>query len=222
MRKNKVIIGRLIYIMLVVSLFSSIIATPVLADPGEVYLPLVARKAKTLPPPAPGQELLNGDFESGSIGWTFFNDFGDPILQIDFPRSPTHSARLGILWTDPDNDPSYPRVAYISQPIYVPTDRPILSYYEFINSLEEPVVTEPAPGTCSQFEVIGDWVYVYIKSTLVRKISLCTAVNTPDWTQQQIDLSSYIGSWITLKIEFRSDSTVSSNYYVDDFSLVTP
>lgn len=214
---------RRLSIILLYGLFISILllnvnTTSVLADPGEVFLPLIARKAQTLPAPPPGQELINGDFESGYTGWTFYYDAGDPILQQNLSRSPTTSARLGIYWDDPENDPSFQRHAYISQKIYVPSDRTLLRYYEFINSLEEPIL----PATCTQTEILGDWVYVYIKSTLIEKFSLCSAVNTPDWSMQQIDLSSYMGSWITFKIEYRSDATISSTYYVDDVSLVAP
>lgn len=190
------------------------------AAPGPVYLPFVNKKAQHWPPPAPGNEILNPGFESGATGWTFFVDVGDSIIDSSLARTGLNSAQLGIfvdqLSPDPF-EPSFLRTASVRQKVFVPPGKPLIQFYQYVYSLEN---HDPDTGQCYQAEVLGDWVRVYLNFGLVDKISLCDLFNSQGWTLRQYDLTGFEGRWIELKVEFKSDSTISSDYYLDDFSFV--
>jgi hypothetical protein len=191
-----------------------------IAAPGPVYLPFVNKKAQHWPPPAPGNEILNPGFESGATGWTFFVDVGDSIIDSGLAHTGLNSAQLGLYVdpADPDpEDPSFIRTASVRQKVFVPPGKPLLQFYQYAYSLENP---DPDTGQCYQAEVLGDWVRVYLNFGLVDKISLCDLFNSQGWTLRQYDLTGFEGRWIELKVEYKSDSTISSDYYLDDFSFV--
>lgn len=190
------------------------------AASGVVYLPFVNKKAQHWPPPAPGNEILNPGFESGATGWTFFVDVGDSIIDSSLARTGLNSAQLGIfvdqLSPDPF-EPSFLRTASVRQKVFVPPGKPLIQFYQYVYSLEN---HDPDTGQCYQAEVLGDWVRVYLNFGLVDKFSLCDLFNSQGWTLRQYDLTGFEGRWIELKVEFKSDSTISSDYYLDDFSFV--
>ena len=50
---------------------------------------------------------------------------------------------------------------------------------------------------------------------------VCSDLAPRQWETWNLDLSDYQGTTITLKLEFRSDSSLDSYQYVDDFEFIS-
>ena len=144
--------------------------------------------------------LVNGDFELGSTGWTesssngwvlidqFYDGDGFPPL----PHSGTWDAWLG-------GDMS--ETSTISQTVTIPAASPNLGLYYWIRS----------DHTCGQ-----DYGYVLINSTVVHTWNLCTANNSAGWQALSLSLSSYSGQTVALKISAVTTASTYSNLFIDD------
>jgi hypothetical protein len=176
------------------------------ADPGNIYLPAIYR----LTFPTSGNSLVNPGFEDGDTGWTFFYDNGNPIRTTSLAHTGAWSAELGASY-DPANPVAYPRRAYIQQMVYIQPATPVLQFWEYIVSDET---------SCLSF--FGDFVAITIDGQELARASICSPVEGQPvpWTIRQVDLSAYTGKWVRLRIEYTSDSTLPSDYYVDDFAFL--
>jgi hypothetical protein len=180
----------------------------------QAYLPLVSKAA--LPPPEPGAEIVNPGFEQGETGWKFTVDLGNPVLSTAFAHGGLNSAELGLDFVNYPLDNQ--RTASIEQLIYVRTGQTALEYWEYVNSQEEP---DPDTGQCPQFN--GDHVRIYINTVQVVDASLCMPENSiPAWVLRTVDLSAYPEQWVNFKMVFQGDSTLPTDYFVDDFIFVAP
>jgi len=151
------------------------------------------------------QDIDNPKFEEGYTGWFFSStQGGGDILTVAPIKRGYHSARLG---SDIENF----RQAYISQHVTVPVGRTWLTYWHYINSQEDycPVYTR------------YDYVSIQVNGNEVYVFSLCDDSEHPNriWQKQALDLSPYQGMSIYLKIYFESDSTLPTDFYVDDFAF---
>jgi len=150
--------------------------------------------------PPPGGGIVNGDFESGSTGWTEYSLKGFPIIysSTDLPITPhngSYAAWLGGL-----ND----EIAYIQQQVTIPSSTPWLVYWHWIDSDEN--------GSNDFGEVLingnlEDWYYLYNTNS------------TGGWVQHSVNLSAYAGQSVKLQIGVETDGSNISNLYVDDVSL---
>lgn len=178
------------------------------ADGGSVYLPKIAR---LIPPPA-GYIPANPGFEAGDTGWVFFYDNGNPIRTNTLAHSGSWSAEIGAYYNPADPEPvAYSRRAYIQQMVYIFPAKPVLEFWEYIVSDE----TE-----CLSF--FGDFVSVSVDNIETARASLCSPVEGQPvpWAARRLDLSAYTGKWVRLQIEYTSDSTLPTDYYIDDISFV--
>ena len=145
--------------------------------------------------------LLNGGFENGSVGWVQSSVKGLPLilnataLAPVAPHSGTWAARLGR-----EHDP----VSYIEQRVTVPPDRPFLHYWYWIASVDE----------CG-FDVAS----VRVNDALSRFYYLCKSTSTGQWLEAVINLGSYSGQTVSLRLRVEADLVLESNLYVDDFSF---
>ncbi len=196
--------------------------TPQEGETPRIYLPLV-RRSGYWPIPAEGQEIANADFEAGTMGWEFYVDVGNPILSTAQAHSPQHSAELGQSFnlTDPQ---AYIRRAYVQQWIWVPAGRTYLHYWELVTTDEDPLDPPPNPPVCSTF--LGDHVKIRVLNfgVTVKDTSLCAHKDGENivpgvWTEGSVDLSTWADHWVQLRIEYTSDATMPSDYYLDDLSL---
>ncbi len=182
------------------------------ANLGKVFLPLLNNNYSFSPPAPSDQKIVNPGFEQGTVGWTYFVDVGNPILTKTLAHSGYWSAELGAYYAPSDSDPfAYVRRAYIQQKIYVPLNGSVLKYWEYIVTDETDCLTN-----------FGDFVTVYINNTAILRTSICSpsGVQTIPWRPSQIDLDSYAGKWVFFRLEYTSDNTLPSDYYVDDFSFI--
>ena len=80
-----------------------------------------------------------------------------------------------------------------------------LVYWEWIASGEESCVYDGA-------EISAD-------GSVLQQFGLCVTSNTHAWVRREIDLSAYAGRSVTLRITVVTDTSVNSNYFVDDLSF---
>ncbi|MEZ4560561.1 MAG: hypothetical protein R2854_29695 [Caldilineaceae bacterium] len=159
------------------------------------YVPLAARYDGT------AARLDNGDFEQGAGGWEEYSSHAVPVITDDFtrveltPHSGQWAAWLGGL----DDETSW-----IQQRIVVPDPAVPLVYWEWIASAEESCAYDSAA--------------ISIDGAVLQQFGLCSASDTA-WVRRDIDLAAYAGRTVTLRITVVTDTSVNSNYFVDDLSF---
>lgn len=165
--------------------------TPI-AGTFRIFVPLVQKSEFS---------LLNGSFESGTVGWTEYSTHGWPLIMNSdsLPVTP-HSGNWAV-WLGGDND----EVSYISQQVRVPTSQPYLTYWHWIASDET---------GCN-----WDYGRVMVNGTAVDEYGLCSSTNTGGWTSHSVNLSAYVGQIVTMQIRAETDSSINSNLFIDDVSF---
>ena len=150
--------------------------------------------------------IINGDFESGTTGWTEFSSNGWPVIYSCADPSQcndiTPHSGIYLAWLGGDFD----ETSYIQQQVTIPSSAPYLVYWQWIGS----------DDYCGSY---NDYANVLINSNLEDKYDLCAGTSTIDWVPHSINLSAYAGQSVTLKIGVVMDSSYLSNLYVDDVSF---
>ena len=195
----------LIGIVLSIALFAG--SLPVLAEIVQgthIYLPIVLKAEST---PEPG-DLDNPGFEEGQTGWTFYHNYGLDIVINYRAHSGQNSARLG-------SDLLNNMESYISQQVEVPFGKPYLTFWSYTYSQE---------GYCPQFTPY-DYFIVKVNGQPYPDenswIPLCEEQNGY-WIKRSVDLSVFQGTTPSVKIYFQSDSTLETDFFVDDFTFEYP
>lgn len=148
-------------------------------------------------------EISNPGFEAGYSGWSFTH--GDIINSVnDYIHSGQYSARLG-------NGIPVAIERAINQPVAVPQDRYILSYWQYVLSNE----------ACNP-PVRYDYASIIIDDQELLYYDICNQLPQGTWYEMTASLYNYRGMYIDLRIRFTSDDTVASDLYLDDFSFISP
>jgi hypothetical protein len=113
----------------------------------------------------------------------------------DLPVTP-HGGNWAV-WLGGD----YDEVSYISQQVTVPTASPFLTYWYWISS-----------GSSCGADTGG----VVVDGTVIQSYDLCAARNTGGWAKRAVDLSALKGQSISLQMRAETNSSSTSNLYVDD------
>jgi hypothetical protein len=169
------------------------------------YLPLVLRTAQIEPPPPPPPtSIVNGDFESGPVGWTEYSSQGwDLILPIsELPPGLTPRSGSWAAWLGGDHD----EVAYVRQQVDISSASPYLGYWYWSASQD----------TCG-----NDWAQVRINNVAVHSHQLCTSTNTGAWVPQVVNLAAYAGQSVSLEFRVDTNATLNSNFFLDDVAFQT-
>jgi subtilisin-like proprotein convertase family protein len=149
-----------------------------------------------------GEETIqNGNFESGSTAWTEYFTGGIDIIRTSFPgtvapHSGSYAAWLGGV---------YDATRYIRQTVAVPSSSPTLTFYHWIASAE---------SGCNY-----DLAYVRVNGSNKDTLGLCSSNNTGGWVPRSINLSGYAGQNISLEFRSVTNSTLNSNWFIDDVSF---
>jgi hypothetical protein len=170
------------------------------------YVPLVAREPMPTPmpsptpivvPPPPPVPIVNGSFESGSVGWREISRRGNRLI-VDYielgipPYDGDWAARLG----------DYYERASIQQQIYVPLSQPYLRFHFRINS-EEIFCNKDVAGAS-------------LDGVSVETIPLCQVNNNQGrWYAWALDLSDYRGRHALLEFTIVTDGLPGSTIYID-------
>ncbi|GHO84960.1 hypothetical protein [Dictyobacter formicarum] len=150
--------------------------------------------------------ITNGGFESGSSSWTQSSTGGYQIVDPSNPHTGSYSAYLcGYNYC---TDTIYQTVTIPSTATKV-----VLSYWTYISTSE-------SGSTCY------DYFYARLRTSTGSVISTpqqqCNA-NTHGWTKYSFDvtsaLSSYKGQQVQVYFAGTTDSSLVTNFYVDDVAL---
>ena len=172
---------------------------PVINYDHQLYLPLISRSVGA-------SSVRNGDFEQGPGVWTEYSLLGyDLIVDANYlqqyasgvtPRSGDWAA-----WLGGGSDES----AYIEQRVTVPTDQPFLSYWHWVDS--------NAP--C----LAPDEARVLVNGVEKDQYDLCWGSRTTDWQPHSVDLGTYAGYPVSLRIRVDTNANYVSSLFVDDVSF---
>ena len=152
------------------------------------------------------QLLANPGFESGSTSWQESYSGGYEIVDTTRPHTGTKSAYL--CGYNSCNDQIWQTVSLPST-----TTKVVLTYWTYIS-------TNESGSTCY------DYFYARIRtsggSNITTAQTQCNA-NTHGWTQYTYDLtsalSSYKGSSVQVYFQATTDSSLTSNFFLDDVAF---
>ena len=165
-----------------------------------LYLPLAVKDYGS--GASPGGEIVNGDFEDGPTGWTEYSSHSwDLIMDSGFPSGVTPHGGSWAVWLGGGNN----EVAYVEQQVTVPTSKPYLHYWHWIDSAE--------------FSCGYDFARVRVNGTPVEVYDLCMSENTGGWEEHVVDLSAYGGQSVSLQLRAETDALFSSSLFIDDVSF---
>ncbi len=142
--------------------------------------------------------VVNGDFEMGHTVWNEYSSNGFSLIWNDpgLARQGNWSAWLG----GSDNE-----VSSLTQVVTIPTANSMLQFYYAAVSSE---------AACQY-----DYFWVLVGENLVFADWLCTEKNTNGYVPYAIDLSAYAGTTQPIKFYIQTDSSVNSNFFLDDVSI---
>jgi inhibitor of cysteine peptidase len=160
----------------------------------------------TTPTPSPtpgsggGEQIVNGGFESGTTPWVQYSSGGYQLIDDYRP----HTGTYGV-WMGGYNNAN----EYIYQTITIPSSGN-LTYWWYMTSSESTVYAY-------------DYMYVKLYNTSGGLVAtLRTRSNTAArgaWYQDTISLSSYAGQTLRMHFSVTTDSSVTTNFWVDDVSV---
>ena len=144
--------------------------------------------------------IVNGDFESGTSGWTEYSSHGWQIIVTSFPGGLTAHSGSYAAWLGGE----YSDISYVQQPVTISAGAPYLVYWHWIASED----------ICG-FDFAG----VVVNGIVVDTYDLCSTANTNGWVKHSVNLGAYVGQSVMLQIRAETDSSLNSNLFVDDVSL---
>jgi hypothetical protein len=148
------------------------------------------------------QPLRNGNFEDGPVVWRQFSQQGWDLIynKANLPEEvPPHGGEWAA-WLGGDDGER----AYLEQSVVVPQSSPYLSYFHWIESED----------TCN-----NDFAFVFANNNKIKEYTLCSSADTNGWRRQSIDMRSYAGQSVTIRIEVVTDSSLVSNLFLDDVAF---
>lgn len=142
--------------------------------------------------------VVNGDFEMGPTAWSEYSSNGYNVIWYDPARS-RQGNWLAWLGGAPNE------YAVISQVVSLPPGSNYLTFYYWLASDE---------AACQY-----DYYRVQIGANIVLSEWLCSEHNTNGYVYHAIDLSAYAGSKQEIYFYVVTDSSVNSNFFLDDINI---
>jgi hypothetical protein len=162
--------------------------------------------ATQVPAPTPdGGDIINGDFEQGTLGWQWAGGFGEsPVLTVktglgESPEQGGGAARLG-------EDTS----TRLTQALTIPVGRPILVYSRKVRDAYSGCSYPRNDGVVSVYHYPTD-------SVVSDTVSLCREWSGYGWQQRHVDLTAFAGQEVQLSVIAEVYSGGSEFYWVDNF-----
>jgi hypothetical protein len=147
--------------------------------------------------------IVNGGFEAGEVGWTQFSAQGLNLISDYNPRTGTMGAYLA--GTDNADD-------RLSQSLILPAS-PISITLRFWWS----IATEETDGA---FDTLTVSLLRPDGSLLADLLTADNSAPVNVWQEAVLDLSAYAGQAVTLRFWARTDATLSTDFYLDDVSVL--
>ncbi len=169
----------------------------------------VLRLKRPTPPPGSRKLLLpvvlspdyafkNWDFELGRVGWHEYSQSGWALItpESDMPVPP-YSGNWAVWLGGVPSD-----VSSISQHIFVPSQK-LLTAKIWIASQET---------NCG-----NDLFIARVNGAEIGRVGLCQTNKTDGWTTLYVNVSSYAGQEVFMTFEVRTNSSLNSNVFLDNF-----
>ena len=152
------------------------------------------------PPPSPTNPFLNPGFEEGAASWYQYSLKGWDLIWP--PEDSPVSAHGGIwlAWLGGDSD----EVAILSQTITISASAPYLHFWYWVDSEDDCGV---------------DYLNVGVNDNYFYNETLCSTNNTGGWVQRVLNLTAYAGINKTVQFKVTTDSSLNSNFFLDDVSM---
>jgi hypothetical protein len=150
-------------------------------------------------------DFANGGFEKGpGVEWVESSTAGAALIVMDTALPAGISPRTGswLAWLGGrQND-----ISFIEQRVTVPPERPYLRYWRWIVSADQ----------CG-----NDFGGIIIDGgPIVEGYTLCIASNTAGWQARDVDLRTFAGQSIRVRFRVETNSTLTSNLYIDDVQFI--
>ncbi len=153
-----------------------------------------AYRTLTILPPA----VTNGNFEAGGASWAQYSSNGYELIITSLPFS-AHSGSYAA-WLGGDDD----ETSRLTQTGINMSGVRYLHFWYIIGSQD----------VCGY-----DYAWVKVNGVTVKTYNLCSSTNSSGWIHQVIDLLSYSGSIVSLEFIVETDSSLNSNFFLDDVSI---
>lgn len=178
--------------------------TPV-ATPTKTPTPVATPTKTPTPVPTPGNNALqNGNFEQGRNGaWAESSSKGYALITSNLPATPTSG--IYAAWLGGANN----ETSRLGQSLKLPAAAPklYLIYQSWAFSNE---------SRCTY-----DLAYVYLNTTRIQSVKLCSSSNTNGWVRTVIDITKYAGKNYTVQFYAATDSSIISHWLIDDVIIST-
>ena len=148
------------------------------------------------------KNIANGGFETGNDGsWIPYSSKARELILHDSIMTPA-SAHNGewLAWLGGEDD----ETSQLSQTIRIPPGYQYLHFWYQIQSADVR---------------FNDEARIQVNGNTLMEFELCSLENTPGWTSMVVDLSAFAGTTITLLFEVKTDSSLSSHFFLDDVLL---
>ncbi len=157
------------------------------------YLPLEMKPAD------PAGSIPNGSFEAGHTAWEEYSIAGWELIMPkvgSIPPITPHGGSWEVWLGGPPDD-----IGVIQQRVTVTVGSPYVVFHQWATSEET---------SCT-----NDHAYVAINGIDLYVRGICGTTDG-SWQRTSIDLTDYIGQTITLEFRLETNSTLSSNWFLDD------
>jgi Zn-dependent metalloprotease len=153
------------------------------------------------PPPTGGNLLQNPGFESGATAWSQTSG----VISQDSTRA---HAGSWLAWLDGYGSA---HTDTLSQSVTIPSaTSATLSFWLRVTTSET--------TTTSSYDTLKVQV---ISGTTTTTLATYSNLSAKTYTQRSVNLSSYVGKTVTIKLTGVEDSSLATSFLTDDFSLTT-
>ncbi len=164
-----------------------------------VSVPAQSASCGTTPPPSGSNVVVNGGFESGAASWT--GDTGS-ISNWSGPHSGSYYAwLLGYGTTHTEQ---------VSQTVTIPAGKTAATLAFYTN------ITTQETGTTAYDTLKVQAVSGGVTTTLA---TYSNVSKTSGWVAKSLNMSSYVGKTVTIKFLGNEDSSLATDFKIDDVAL---
>jgi aminopeptidase S len=147
------------------------------------------------------EAIANGGFEEGPDGsWEEYSLHGWPVIVSEQQLLAAPHGGTWAAWLGGDANEQ----SAITQGVMIPSGPSTLHYWNRIDSED----------SCG-YDMAG----VVIDGVFEQVFYLCVENSTEGWVLREVDLSAYAGKTVLLTFFAETDSSLNSNFFVDDVSI---
>ncbi len=134
------------------------------------------------------------------MGWAESSTGDWPLIVNSFPGTATAHSGTWAAWLGGASN----ETSILSQQVTIRSVAKALSFYHWIAH----------ENNCG-----NDVARVLVNNSKVLETKLCQTANTNGWRKVTLNLGAYVGQTVTLKFVVVTDSSLNSNWFIDDVAL---